>query len=304
MALNGKWLFGTDGTNIYSYSIASTGAIALADRYNAGTSGGGPGNVFLDHTGTSLNIGYANLDGTGNNGYQAYGINQSTGAITYVNEVVGGPSYGSVLSYTSNDEYGYSSSCYHFTPWIFGMQRNSDGSLTALSSEGPLPTAQSGDFYCPFLASADNNSNLAVAVQPLTGDWGDAGPWQLATYSVNNDTGELTTSSTYRNMPKVLVGAVTSYWMSPSSKFLAVGGNSGLQIFHFNGAKPITKFTGLLTTDQVDQMFWDNAGHLYAISRSANKLYVFKVTPSGVTQAPGSPYSITSPEFMIVLPKT
>ncbi|MBV9626169.1 MAG: hypothetical protein JOZ14_19555, partial [Acidobacteria bacterium] len=81
-------------------------------------------------------------------------------------------------------------------------------------------------------------------------------------------------------------------------------GSSGLQVFHFNGANPITKYTGLLTTNAVDQMFWDNANHLYAISRSAGKLYVFTITSTSVTQAPGSPYGITSPSSMIVLPKT
>jgi hypothetical protein len=69
-------------------------------------------------------------------------------------------------------------------------------------------------------------------------------------------------------MPKVAVGTVNDYWMSPNGKYLAVGGSGGLQIFHFNGANPITKFTGLLTSNQIIQMFWDNANHLYAISET------------------------------------
>src|SRR5437762_14165240 len=129
------------------------------------------------------------------------------------------------------------------------------------------------------------------------------GPYQLATYSANNSR-NLTTNSTYANMPKVLVGSITDYWMSPNGRFLAVGGTSGLQIFHFNGANPITKYTGLLVSKEVDQVFWDNAHHLYAISRAAGKLYVFTVTSTGVTQAPGSPHAIALPEYLIVLPKT
>ncbi|HEY6181900.1 MAG TPA: hypothetical protein VIW67_06610 [Terriglobales bacterium] len=46
-------------------------------------------------------------------------------------------------------------------------------------------------------------------------------------------------------MPTVAVGNVSDYRMSPSGKFLAVGGTGGLRIFHFNGANPITKLTGL-----------------------------------------------------------
>jgi hypothetical protein len=29
---------------------------------------------------------------------------------------------------------------------------------------------------------------------------------------------------------------------------------------------PITSFTGLITTDSINQLFWDNANYLYAIS--------------------------------------
>jgi hypothetical protein len=82
--------------------------------------------------------------------------------------------------------------------------------------------------------------------------------------------------------------------MSPSGKFLAAGG-LGLQMFHFNGADPITPFTGLLTNDQIDQMVWDNDNNLYAISQSASKLSVFTVTATSVTQAPGSSYAIANP---------
>jgi len=64
-----------------------------------------------------------------------------------------------------------------------------------------------------------------------------------------------------------------------------------------------TKFTNLLTTKEIDQVFWDNSNHLYAISRTAGRLYVWTVTSTGATQAPGSPHSITNPQSLIVLPK-
>jgi hypothetical protein len=166
-----------------------------------------------------------------------------------------------------------------------------------------MPSAPSGDFYCPYLAAADPTNHVAIPVQPYTGNWGIAGPYQLATYTANA-AGDLSTTSTYSNMPKVAVGSVNDVGMAPSGKLLAVAGTSGLQVFHFNGANPITHYTGLLTTSSVDQMFWDNANHLYAISRAAGKLYVFTVTATGFSQAPGSPHTIAHPEFIIVLPKT
>jgi hypothetical protein len=104
-------------------------------------------------------------------------------------------------------------------------------------------------------------------------------------------------------MPQVAVGSITDLNMAPGGKLLAVGGTGGLQIFHFNGASPITHYTGLLTTNEIDQFFWDNQNHLYAISKTAGKLYVFTVTPASYVEAPGSPYSINQPVNVIVQPK-
>jgi hypothetical protein len=301
LALNSAWLFAVDSTDqvIDSFSIAPSGTLKLADTHTAELTGGGVVSLYLDHTGSSLYGEYY----TTNNDYLQYSINQPTGALTYIGDLAGGPSNNSPLSFIGNNQFAYSSSCYHLTPSIYGVQRASDGRISYLSSAPPLPTAKSGDFYCPWLAAADPTNHLAVAVQPLTGSWANDGPSQLATYTADTS-GNLTTSSTYTNMPAVLVGSVVDYRMSPSGKYLAVGGTAGLQIFHYNGPNPITKFTGLLTTQQVDQMFWDNANHLYAISSNAGKLYVFTVTSTGVKQAPGSPHSITTPENLIVLPKT
>jgi hypothetical protein len=92
--------------------------------------------------------------------------------------------------------------------------------------------------------------------------------------------------------------------MSPSGKLLAVGGDAGLQVFHFNGSKPITHYTGLLAQDEIDQVFWDNDNHLYAISSISGKLFVFTITPTSHRQAPDSPYTIINPQNIAVLPKT
>jgi len=73
-------------------------------------------------------------------------------------------------------------------------------------------------------------------------------------------------------MPQTAVTEVTSLRMAPSGQLLAVAGTTGLEVFHMNGANPITPYTGLLTNVPVDQMFWDNADHLFAISRSGNRL--------------------------------
>ena len=90
--------------------------------------------------------------------------------------------------------------------------------------------------------------------------------------SSDETNGTLTTTSSGKNMPTTSLTYVNALRMAPSGKLLAVGGIGGLQIFHFNGANPITKYTGLLTTSTIDKVYWDNSNHLYAISGSAGKL--------------------------------
>lgn len=301
MAANARWLFGVANADedIDSFAIGSNGALTLKDTYVVTSNGNGVISEYFDRTGSTL---YADLYST-NNDYLSYSIDQLTGQITAMGDLGGGPGNGSPVSFIGNNVYAYSSSCYHFGAEIVGVQRASNGTLSYLSNfKPPLPAEKSGGFYCPWLAAADPTNHLAIAIEPLNSNWAQDGPWQLAVYTADGS-GNLTTTSTDQNMPGVMVGTVSDYSMSPSGKYLAVGGTSGLQIFHFNSANPITKFTGLLTSDSVSQVVWDNANHLYAISYSAGKVFVYDVTSTGVKQAPGSPYSVVNPQNLIVLPK-
>ena len=103
-------------------------------------------------------------------------------------------------------------------------------------------------------------------------------------------------------MPYPNVGP-SSLNLSPSGKLLAVAG-AGLQIFHFNGAAPITPYSAVLTTAEIDRIHWDNNNHLFALSDKTNKLYVFTVTPTTITKVVGSPFAIpATPNALIVVPK-
>jgi hypothetical protein len=103
--------------------------------------------------------------------------------------------------------------------------------------------------------------------------------------------------------------------MSPSGKLLAVAsltdysackcgsgswGTAGLQVFHFNGSSPITHYTATLTKTPINSVHWDNANHLYALSYSTGKLYVYTITPTSITPVSGSPYTIGSPTGLFV----
>ena len=74
-------------------------------------------------------------------------------------------------------------------------------------------------------------------------------------------------------------------------------------MFHFNGANPVTGFTGRLNNVEVDQMSWDNDNHLYALSQSAGKLFVFTITPTSHSQVTGSPYTVAKAQNITVLAK-
>ena len=311
LAVNKKYLFGTNGIDIDSFSISSDGALKQvgsinAQQFNSGDCGG-PASLFLDHTGTVLYDVDVYSD-CANNAYQFLGIDGSTGSLNYIGvSSAASPLFDEPLSFIKNNGYGYGSICYHYDPTIFGFARSSDGALTFTNFSAPIPAGPNGGFYCPFLAAADSENHVAIPLVPLNQNWEPQGPTQLATYTADNS-GNLTTMSTDSNMPTTSVTNNQDIWitdvaMSPSGQLLAVAGTGGLQVFHFNGAVPITHYTGLLTTDNVNQMFWDNDNHLYAISQSAGKLFVFTVTPTRHGQAPGSPYTITNPQDLAVVSK-
>jgi hypothetical protein len=93
---------------------------------------------------------------------------------------------------------------------------------------------------------------------------------------------------------------------SPDGKLFVLFGDqepagasgSGIEIYSFNGAAPLTFYKSLLTGTQIDEVAWDSSNHLYAMSSHTNELYVFTVTSTSVTQ--DSVLSIGSPFWMVV----
>ena len=308
MAVNAKYLFLTDEVYIYSFSIAPDGSIKQvasinAQQFNSGGCGG-PEPLFLDSTGTTLYDVDFNENCTGSDdALQFFSIDASTGELNYLGVTAATWSYWEPLSFIGNNEYAYASECSEYSD-IYGFQRNADGTLSVLNINPSVPTAPKGYSYCPNQMVADSANHIAMALTPENGykSSQSAPPPQLATYTADSS-GNITTKSTRFNMPKTAIPVITDIVMSPSGKLLAVAGLNGLPVFHFNGSKPLTHYTGLLTKDQVDQVYWDNDNHLYAISQPSGKLFVYTVTPSSVSQAPGSPHKITTPQNIVVLSK-
>jgi hypothetical protein len=125
------------------------------------------------------------------------------------------------------------------------------------------------------------------------------GPLLLASYTADSK-GNLTTKSTMENMPSVAGNSGDTMSISPSGKLLAVSTAGGIQVFHFNGADPITKFTGVLHSSETFLQFgWDKDNHLYALSTT--NLHVYEATSTEIKEVSGSPYSIPEASSVIVL---
>jgi hypothetical protein len=310
LAGNDNYLFGSSAgesaRHIESYKIESNGALSFVHDFNVAAPDGSCGyatEIFLDHTGATLyNVdpgGYFCENGT----YEVFSI-ESTGKLKYLGIDGDYGNYVEPFTLIGNNKFGYTSQDGQGD--IIALQRNSNGSLTQLSYAIPFPSASSGSYQARTQA-ADPANHVAVLMQGFDTGGNPTTDIQLGTYTAASD-GNLTTTSTQADMPTVAaVGTFTPGYpppmnMAPSGKLLAVGGANGLEVFHFNGPSPITHYTGLLTTDGVYEVFWDKANHLYAISYAVNKLWVFTVTPTSFSQAPGSPYTLNDPQGLKVLP--
>jgi len=310
LAVNGKYLMATDNsspTNIDTFKIGSNGALT----YVTSTPCVQPGNqclfaanLFFDHTGSDL---YAmELDADNNNETASYAVDKSSGALNYLGNTITGAFPGDYTStfFIGDNVYAYSadqSGCMY--PNIYAFQRESSGLLNSIASQFNVqPTPPPGvRIYYPDLTVADPTNNLAMLEQPANPPGCAPGPVQIAVFTADAN-GNLTTNSTYKTMPATKISNPYDMKMSPSGQLLAVAGQEGLQIFHFNGSNPVTHYTALLTKEPVNQMFWDNDNHLYAISNTAGQLLVYTITPTTHQKAPGSPYPITGVQDIIVQP--
>lgn len=313
IAVNGKYLFGVNRTaqNIDSYSMESNGELRYVTSTNWAQNNpdgcGSPAWLFTDRT--SSDVYDMEIDGDcANNGYQSYGANVSTGELNYLGYANGGA--GSFMgvylpaTFLGDNRFAYeatNNSCYYFG--ISGFQRAANGVLSPANISWTAPAPPSGyRIYIPTFAAADSSSHVAMTLWAANPPGCSSANQQIASFTADAQ-GNLTTKNTSADMPSTQVANVLDLKVSPSGRLLAVAGQGGLQVFHFNGANAPTSYTPLLTTDTINQMFWDNDNHLYAVSQSSGKLHVFTVNPTGYGEAPGSPYAIAQPGYIAVQPE-
>jgi hypothetical protein len=311
MAVNGKFLFGSNRNTVYvdAFHInQANGSLALWSQTDVAAMNpqdcGGPGQLVLDHTGATLYNFEYNDDSCANNDYRSLAVNSSVGSLSNLGTTQGNTWLTGPPTILANNVYAYSASCLGNMYWgVWGYRRQSNGDLTDLANfTRALPAAKSGDFWCPSNPAADPSGHVGIVMQPVVANsFASDGGAQIASFTADAN-GNLSTTNAAAQMPVGSFGNALTTSMSPSGQLLAVGGSAGLQIFHFNGAAVPTKYTGLLVNVEIDQMFWDKQNHLYAISRPAGKLYVFTITSTSVSQAPGSPHAVSAPQDVIVQP--
>ena len=319
MAATNSYLFGSDNIAndkiqyIFSYRIESNGALKYVGATDIQDKG--HGNVCndgqfltLDHTGAYLyeQVAFANC-GSGS-AYESWKLNKSSGLLDYLGTSKPNDNSTNIypLTIAADNLYAYAAACgENGEPTGNGYKIQSDGDLLDLAFTASMPSGQQttgSSSACVEYVTADPTNHLAAAVS-----WTGSGePTQIATFAINTKDGSVTTNSTPSNMPKVAVGTVRWMSMSPSGKVLAVAGGSGLQLFHFNPSGQASKWTGLLTSQDIIMCSWDHASHLYALvpggpgTTNGGWLHVYTVNASGATEAAGSPYSIPLGKSLLV----
>jgi|CZKL01.1.fsa_nt_gi hypothetical protein len=338
--INGKYLISVGTNYLHTYSVGSNGAVGSqvsqinTQSYGGGSCGATTGNgSVLDHSGKYLYVSlftYINPDQTNCAAWQSYQIG-SNGSLTFLGDVEysdfinGWAEPSTVPTISSNDNFAYGT----FQEWDGVALNYNLFSTFSRASNGVLeinakfqetdPVGRPGYFggesftpggWFPLLAQADPSNHLAALLYQASNPSGCICPVtstpQLASYTINTSTGSIVSTNSYTNMPTPSLTRITGMKMSPSGKLIALGG-MGIQIFHFNGASPLTSYSAvLLPTTTIDQLGWDNNNHLYALSYSAQKLYVYNVTPTSISAVSGSPYSVGAGyglKGLIVVPK-
>lgn len=315
MAVNGTFVFGSDnvpndnGRNIYTYRIESNGALHYAgatniDKNSQENSCNDGKNLLLDHTGSYLYSFVVEANCNSESAFESFAINKSTSQLKYLGVTTPNSfTLGPPLTIASDNLWAYAAGGNGEYSAINGFKKASTGNLVNLTDlKFSYPAGEpSGATVSAGLAQADTTNHLAVNMYYVTNSGVDYD--MIATYAINTSTGNLTTSSTWSNMPRAQTGAATSTAMAPSGKLLAVGGPNGLQLFHFNPSGQATAFTGLITRSPITSVSWDNSNHLYAISHDDSQIHVFTVTSKGATEVSGSPWKVAFPVSMAVQPE-
>jgi hypothetical protein len=324
----GSSFFGVDGYTLYSYGIHEDGCLSLENSLVVAQGPQSepwstPLELFLNPDGSNL---YSiNFVPPEESSFASYSFDTTSGAVTMLaNTYTGMSNDGRMLAFDSTGRYAVSSSCTIRTgvaEQVF--QVGSDGGLSTIPiGYAPQPDMGAMNGFCPEGAAADHAGHFVIAgflcVDPGGSGCEGSGPYQLAVYSIDS-AGKMTTASTTQSMPVLdaldLEGGVGSYQFSPDNRYFAVSGFTGLEVFAWDTTNAVlthiatlkdtegscintSSFSGC-TGNGFGNVAWDSHDRLYTYL--GNQLFVYTVTDAGITQAPGSPHTLDSPQWVTVV---
>ena len=331
---NGKYFVTAASADVYSYAVESNGSIGklvstintqLYSGHQCGTIGGNDFNGSIttpgvfDHTGQNIYVTLAGAEDDDGDlicyGVQTYGISKA-GILTFKGtteysdniNIENGPSHPTIAG---NGKFSFDFQKVVFDnvcgPGINTFAAETGGVLNYLPNAGiNFPTLSPGAVEWVLMGAMadDPTDHLAMAVYTTTdGDCENSpifGPAQLASFTVDSQ-GNLTSTNTYANMPQLALDDYpTAMTLDYTGKILAVAVGTGIQFFHFNGAEPITPFTGIIgLSGYFTQMSWDADGHLYAQNGASGRMHVYEATTKSVKELSGSPTVISQGTFVV-----
>lgn len=331
---NGKYFITAGIHDLHTYKVAANGGLGgQTSQFDTQSYGGSQcgltSGAVLDHSGQDV---YVSLKGApaddGNNlcdALQTDSLSSSSGMFTFKGDLLVDEDSKNTGSDTlpvllGNDKFAYSlegipDACEH-TINIFA--RESSGALEFAPGQNvTLPAGPSGGYYYhplypsnidvslvplqPSLITDDPTDHLAIALYAeKDAPCGTTKTPQLASFTADSK-GNLTTKNTAADMPSIAGSGINVMRLSPSGNLLAVATGTGVQIFHFNGSSPITKFTGVIgTSGFIRDLQWDKSNHLYAVNGVSGNLHVYTITTTSAVEAAGSPYAVGGTHLAVV----
>ena len=236
MSVNKTYLFGAgdNGKDIYTFAIASDGALKQVSETNAQKYNpygcGSIGPTQIDYSGTTL-YNQVNAGDCQNVQFiQAFKI-ENNGELQFIGNSISGIPTISLLSLRFVSlvpiEFAYQTGCADDEglagPVNEVYKRESNGMLTTIAYDNVSPKTQNpDDVTVPFCLPATRQNHLAVAYS-LYNAKGFVGTKALASYTADSH-GNLTTTNTFENMP-LISSETAAMSISPTGgKLLAVGG--------------------------------------------------------------------------------
>ena len=277
LVISSGFVRGSDLVNITTYTRESNGALHATATIN-GLAGGNPmnsgvGAITLDRSASTLYVGEINFGGPDNAAYAEFATSHGE-ALKLITTTPLHVDFDGPLFFSPDNQFAYGRGCF-FVDWdIFAFHRLADGTLKAFDPGNTIPPNPSNDLLCPSNLATSAKGFLAVAYGVAS-----AGAKQKIAIEKISSTGGL----------EVITGSVVStnftgmtMHFDPTGNFLAVAGNAGIEAFRLNANGTLTKIGSVVEPGaSFADVYWDDAGHAFAISNSA--LYVFTLHSTGLT---------------------